>query len=252
MKTCRQLKTAARGNLIGNYRITMGAFVIVMLLGTIIEIPFSRLVNGAATPTTNYIIYYIAEFLIAILSGVLQIGLFRIHLSIARKKECKVSDVFCCFKSRTDRYILGYLLVFAVSLIGMLPALYVYFFCDLTLAKLPLIIGLLLLSLVLSVFINIVLARVFFVMLDNEDMSIVQCFKKAVGLMKGNKGRLFYIYLSFIGMWLLVVLSLGIGYLWVEPYMIQTYTMFYLDVIGETLVDVNPTVGSVIDVNITD
>lgn len=252
MKTCRQLKTAARGNLIGNYRITMGAFVIVMLLGTIIEIPFSRLVNGAATPTTNYIIYYIAEFLIAILSGVLQIGLFRIHLSIARKKECNVSDVFCCFKSRTDRYILGYLLVFAVSLIGMLPALYVYFFCDLTLAKLPLIIGLLLLSLVLSVFINIVLALVFFVMLDNEDMSIVQCFEKAVGLMKGNKGRLFYIYLSFIGMWLLVVLSLGIGYLWVEPYMIQTYTLFYLDVIGETLVDVNPTVGSVIDVNITD
>ena len=252
MKTCRQLKTAARGNLIGNYRITMGAFVIVMLLGTIIEIPFSRLVNGAATPTTNYIIYYIAEFLIAILSGVLQIGLFRIHLSIARKKECNVSDVFCCFKSRTDRYILGYLLVFAFSLIGMLPALYVYFFCDLTLAKLPLIIGLLLLSLVLSVFINIALALVFFVMLDNEDMSIVQCFKKAVGLMKGNKGRLFYIYLSFIGMWLLVVLSLGIGYLWVEPYMIQTYTMFYLDVIGETLVDVNPTVGSVIDVNITD
>ena len=89
-------------------------------------------------------------------------------------------------------------------------------------------------------------------MLDNEDMSIVQCFKKAVGLMKGNKDRLFYIYLSFIGMWLLVVLSLGIGYLWVEPYMLQTYTMFYLDVIGETLVDVNPTVGSVIDVNITD
>lgn len=252
MKTCKQLKAAARGNLIGNYRITMGAFVIVMLLGTLIEIPFSRLVNGAATPTTNYIIYYIAEFLIAILSGVLQIGLFRIHLSIARKKECKVSDVFCCFKSRTDRYILGYLLVFAVSLIGMLPALYVYFFCDLTVAKLPLIIGLLLLSLVLSVLINIVFALVFFVMLDNEDMSIMQCFKNAVGLMKGNKGRLFYIYLSFIGMWLLVVLSLGIGYLWVEPYMVQTYTMFYLDVIGETPVDANPAVGSVIDVNITD
>lgn len=251
MKTCRQLKTAARGNLIGNYRITMGAFVIVMLLGTIIEIPFSRLVNGAATPTTNYIIYYIAEFLIAILSGVLQIGLFRIHLSIARKKECKVSDVFCCFKSRTDRYILGYLLVFAFSLIGMSPAAYVYFFCDLTTANIPIIIGLLVLSLVLSVFINIIFSLVFFVMLDNEDLSIMQCFKKAVGLMKGNKGRLFYIYLSFVGMWFLVVLSFGIGYLWVEPYMIQTYTMFYLDVIGEEPAAGNPTAGSIIDVNIT-
>ena len=133
----------------------------------------------------------------------------------------------------------------------MSPAAYVYFFCDLTTANIPIIIGLLVLSLVLSVFINIIFSLVFFVMLDNEDLSIMQCFKKAVGLMKGNKGRLFYIYLSFVGMWFLVVLSFGIGYLWVEPYMIQTYTMFYLDVIGEEPAAGNPTAGNVIDVNIT-
>ena len=67
-------------------------------------------------------------------------------------------------------------------------------------------------------------------MLDNENVSVVRCFKIAVSLMKGNIGRLFCIYLSFIGMWILVILSFGIGYLWFEPYRIQTYTLFYLDV----------------------
>lgn len=233
MNTCKQLKAVARENLMGKYRITMGAFLIIMVLTMIIELPFSRLINGAATPTSNYILYYAAEFLIAILAGVLQIGLFHMHLSIARKKEFKVSDVFFCFRNHTDRYIIGYFIMFIISTIGMAPAMYVYFFCDATVENVPLIIVLLLLSMVLSIGISLVFALVFYVMLDNENVSVIHCFKIAVSLMKGNIGRLFRIYLSFIGMWILVILSFGIGYLWFEPYRIQTYTLFYLDITHE-------------------
>lgn len=229
--TSKQLKRAARENLSGNYRITMGAFVTVMLLTSVVELPFSNLTNGAATPTLNYALYYIAEFLIAILSGVLEIGLLRMHLSISRKKDIKMTDVFSCFKSQTDRYILGYLISFVCSLICIAPALYIYFFCELTLGNLPLIIGLGLISLVATIFVNLALSLVFYVMLDNEDYGIIECFKVAINLMKGHKKRLLYIYFSFIGMWILVILSLGIGYLWFEPYRVQTYTMFYLDII---------------------
>lgn len=252
MKTSRQLKAAARQNLIGNYGKAMVAFVILILLSAIVELPFSHLVNGASISASNYVIYYIAEFLIAILAGVLQIGLLQLHLSFARRKTCRVSDMFCCYKSHTDRYILGFLLVFIVSMIGVSPALYVYFFCELTLAGLPFILGMGFISLLLSVFFNILLSQVFYVMLDNDDMTIMQCYKKALELIKGNKGRLLYIYMSFIGMWILVILSFGIGYLWVEPYMVQTYTVFYLDLIGEAPVEAEPAAESVIDVNITD
>jgi len=52
-------------------------------------------------------------------------------------------------------------------------------------------------------------------------------------LMKGNKGRIFYIILSFIGWMCLGMLSFGSGLLWVIPYMQQTLIQFYLDVKGE-------------------
>ena len=48
--------------------------------------------------------------------------------------------------------------------------------------------------------------------------------------MEGNKLRLLYLQLSFIGFYLLAVLSCGIGLLWLMPYMQQTTVSFYLDV----------------------
>ena len=48
--------------------------------------------------------------------------------------------------------------------------------------------------------------------------------------MEGNKLRLLYLRLSFLGFYLLAVLSCGIGLLWLMPYMQQTMVSFYLDV----------------------
>ena len=51
--------------------------------------------------------------------------------------------------------------------------------------------------------------------------------------MKGNRGRLLYIAFSFIGMALLGLLSFGIGFLWIYPYISQTIAVFYRNIIGE-------------------
>ena len=51
--------------------------------------------------------------------------------------------------------------------------------------------------------------------------------------MKGQKGRLLYLSLSFIGMSLLAICSFGIGFLWVNPYQSQTLIAFYRNVTGE-------------------
>ena len=48
--------------------------------------------------------------------------------------------------------------------------------------------------------------------------------------MAGNKGRYFYIKLSFIGWDILASLSFYLGYLWLRPYASQTMVAFYLDV----------------------
>ena len=46
-------------------------------------------------------------------------------------------------------------------------------------------------------------------------------------MMAGKKGKLFYVILSFIGWFLLGGITLGIGYLWILPYMSATMGAFY-------------------------
>lgn len=46
-------------------------------------------------------------------------------------------------------------------------------------------------------------------------------------LMDGYKGKLFWLDLTFIGWHILSMLTLGIGYLWLNPYISATKAAFY-------------------------
>ena len=48
--------------------------------------------------------------------------------------------------------------------------------------------------------------------------------------MKGHKFDLFCLMLSFLGWVILSMFTLGIGYLWLAPYMYTTMAAFYEDV----------------------
>ena len=52
-------------------------------------------------------------------------------------------------------------------------------------------------------------------------------------MMRGQKGRYFYVTISFFGVMALSVLTCGIGMLWVMPYMETTLAFFYRDLAGE-------------------
>lgn len=52
---------------------------------------------------------------------------------------------------------------------------------------------------------------------------------KSRRLMDGNKARLFLLDLSFIGWHFVAALTLGIGYLWLTPYISATKAAFYAD-----------------------
>ena len=57
---------------------------------------------------------------------------------------------------------------------------------------------------------------------------MVLCLKK----MKGHKVRLLRLELSFLPLMLLCVLSFGIGFLWLRPYMQMAQTKFYLNLMN--------------------
>ena len=69
-----------------------------------------------------------------------------------------------------------------------------------------------------------------YLLVDCPDLSALQCIKLSNEMMKGHKFDLFYLYLSFIGWILLAILTLGIGMLWLIPYMQTSTASFYLDV----------------------
>jgi len=74
------------------------------------------------------------------------------------------------------------------------------------------------------------LSQVYYILAENEDMSVIEAMKESARIMKGNKFRLFILSLSFIGWFILGVITLGIGFLWITPYYTITATNFYKEI----------------------
>lgn len=69
-----------------------------------------------------------------------------------------------------------------------------------------------------------------YILKDYPELSANQAINLSVRMMKGHKFDLFYLYLSFIGWGILSVFTLGLGYLWLMPYMYASMAAFYQDV----------------------
>jgi len=67
----------------------------------------------------------------------------------------------------------------------------------------------------------------FFILRDNPEISANDALKQSITMMKGNKWRLFCLYLSFIGWMILCVFTFGIGFLWLCPYIYLSHANFY-------------------------
>ena len=62
---------------------------------------------------------------------------------------------------------------------------------------------------------------------DNPELSSKACVLKSEALMKGNRGSYFLLELSFIGWAILACFTLGIGFLWLLPYIQVATVCFY-------------------------
>lgn len=83
--------------------------------------------------------------------------------------------------------------------------------------------------LIVLVWIELGLSMTFFVYCDNPRQSGLQLLRESVRLMRGNKKHLLYIMLSFAGVFVLVLLSSGIGLLFAQPYLLTVQALFYLN-----------------------
>ena len=72
-------------------------------------------------------------------------------------------------------------------------------------------------------------AMIPYILADDANISGKEAFKKSKQMMKGNKWRLFKLELSFIGWFILCVLTLGIGTFFLIPYMNAATAEFYVE-----------------------
>lgn len=144
---------------------------------------------------------------ISVLSQILQVGYISYSLGISRGEAMSYGNLFDGFKFFGRAIlivILQFVFVFLWSLLFIIPgiiAAYRY-------------------------------SQSFYIMLDNPDMSALDCIGASKEMMRGRKLDYFVLELSFLGWYILCGLTLGILYIWKMPYFQVTFANFYRTVSG--------------------
>lgn len=74
---------------------------------------------------------------------------------------------------------------------------------------------------------------VYYIKADSPHISTLETIRYSKDLMKGNRFKFFKLQLSFIGWIFLGILTIGIGFLWINPYIQVTFANFYNSLLPE-------------------
>lgn len=91
---------------------------------------------------------------------------------------------------------------------------------------LPFILFMLALCIILIIF-SLAISQTTYLLVDKEDIKLFEAIGLSIKMMKGYKWEFFVLYLSFIGWAMLAILTFGIAYIWLYPYIALTCANFY-------------------------
>lgn len=159
---------------------------------------------------------YVGQVASLLLAGPLLFGITGYFLKLSRNTEpATIEGLFDGFNDFTELFLLNLIMglyIFLWSLLFIIPGIiktYAY-------------------------------SMAFYIKRDNPTYGWKQCLDESQRLMDGHKGELFCLHLSFIGWALLCVLTLGIGTLWLQPYMMASEANFYASIAGEPIAQSEP------------
>lgn len=234
-RTSRELKALARNALKGHYATLIGATVLLGIFTCILGLLPQTLIRSTNKPS-SLILQFIVTLIVGVLGYLLQLGITAMILRMIRGQYFGVGDLLYAFQHHPDRFIILGIIEILISTVLQLPAdicLYNASYSAHPASRAMLGSLLMLAAAIISLIILLGFALCEMLLIDNEDLGAIDSIRQSFALMSGNKGRLFYIQLSFFGLALLTILSCGIGMLWLMPYMLTTEVFFYMDVCGE-------------------
>jgi uncharacterized membrane protein len=140
-----------------------------------------------------------------LITGPLVLGLYILFLNITRGTEARFSQLFDGFGS-----------------FGNALAAYIVMCIFIVLWMLILIVPGIIAALGYS--------QTFFIMADNKNIDGLAALRRSKEMMQGHKGKLFGLCCRFIGWFLLGIITLGIGFLWIGPYCFASMAKFHDDI----------------------
>ncbi|MDR1770312.1 MAG: DUF975 family protein [Hungatella sp.] len=248
MKTSSsELKMRAKRTLKGRYGLCIGIqfieFAILLAISLVyfltsfsmglVRDPFNDGVRGISA---GYVVMKAGVYLsfLAILSvyGLLKPGVLKFYLNMSTGQTARLSDLLFAFQNKPHRFIGLYFINLLIGFAWGIPyfvVLFVAFITDYIPVMVVLLVLTYLLLLIGSFITMLYLSQSMFLLIESPDQRVFGSLKESAAMMKGNKGGLFYLSISFIGMIVLGYFSMGIGFLWISPYIHATLTEYYLD-----------------------
>jgi uncharacterized membrane protein len=144
-------------------------------------------------------------FINLIIIGPLVLGLSVFTLNLSRNQDARIEQLFEGFNN-------------FVNALGTYLLMVVFIFLWMLLLIVPGIIAALSYSMA------------FYILADDPKVGPMEAIDKSKKMMYGYKWKLFCLYCRFIGWALLCILTLGIGFLWLGPYVMVSSAKFYDDI----------------------
>ena len=143
-----------------------------------------------------------------IIGGPLSLGLAIIALAASRKQNTEIGQMFKGFDhfgTSLCAYLLQAVFIILWTLLLVIPGIIAAFSYSQT----------------------------YFILVEDKTISASDAIKKSKELMDGNKWKYACLGFRFFGWAILCLLTLGIGFLWLCPYMMVTYARFYDEITGK-------------------
>ena len=185
-----ELKSDAKLKLKGKYGIL---FAIMLIIG---------LISGVAGAILSLIPYVGSLISTIIITPAFALSTIRVYLAVTAGETPEVKDAFSGFDDFWSAFKVTFLVglyTFLWSLLFIIPGIVKTYAYSMSM----------------------------YILAENKGKGARECIKESMEMTYGHKMELFVLSLSFIGWSLLGVLTLGIGYIWIIPYMQATFTNAY-------------------------
>ena len=154
------------------------------------------------------------EVISLLVGGPFMLGLSMFTLAIARDENAYLELIFKGFEEFI-RALSAYLYIFVFTILWLL------------------------LLIIPGIVAAISYSMTYFIMVDDKEIDAMSAIDKSKAMMDGYKMKYFRLILYYLGFSVLCIFTLGIGFLWLFPYIQVTNAKFYDDVKREYLIKIS-------------